>query len=165
MSKNNIISKVVEIENCNKDVLIKALYKPGIWEKCSPVKRIEVEFLSPNVFRSNIIDQVDIVNIPVEMSGELVMNNKGEEKNKGVLIEINVRNNKEVQALEGRVRIKELSPNKTKIGVFIDNLILNSNFMNILGKNAAELVLRNKLTGLLKNLEKFCQSNDLKELL
>ncbi|MBN1802280.1 MAG: hypothetical protein JW891_12285 [Candidatus Lokiarchaeota archaeon] len=165
MSKNNIISKVVEIENCSKDVFLKALFKPGIWEKCAPVKKIDIEFISPNVFRSNIVDQVDVVNIPVELTGELVMNDKGEEQNKGRLIELNVRNNKDVQALEGRLRIKALSPTKTKIGVYIDNLKVTNDFMNLLGKNAAELVLRNKLTALLRNLENYCKTSDLKQLL
>ncbi|MFX1275197.1 MAG: hypothetical protein ACFFBP_15080 [Promethearchaeota archaeon] len=165
MSKANIISKVMEIENCNKDVFLKALYKPGIWEKCSPVKKIEVEFIAPNVFKSDIVDEVNVVKVPIELKGELVMDDRGEVPNKGRLIEVNVRNNKDVKDLEGRVRIKELTPNKTKIGIFIDKFTLSSDFMNLIGKNAAELILRTKITGLLNNLEKYCKNNDLKNLL
>ena len=117
MPDANVISKVVEIDNCNKEEFVKALFKPGLWEKCSPVKKITVEFIAPNVFRSDIVDGVDIVKIPIELSGELVMDDKGEEPNKGRLIEFNVRNNKDVKELEGRVRIKALSSNKSKSAV------------------------------------------------
>ena len=109
MPDANVISKVVEINNCNKEEFIKALFKPGLWEKCSPVKKIAVEFIAPNVFRSEMVDEVDIIKIPIEMSGELVMDDKGEESNKGKLIEFNVRNNKDVKELEGRIRVKALS--------------------------------------------------------
>ena len=165
MSKNNIISKIMEIENCNKEELLEAMYKPGIWEKCSPVKRISVEFIAPNVFKSDIMDEVNVVKIPIELQGELVMDDKGEDQNKGRLIEINVRNNKDVKDLEGRVRVKSLGANKTKIGVFIDRFTLSSDFMNLIGKSASELILRTKITGLITNLQKFCKNNDLKTLL
>ncbi len=165
MSKANIISKVMEIENCNRDELLKAIYKPGIWEKVSPVKKIDVEFIAPNVFKNDIIDEVNIVKIPIEMKGELVMDDKGDDQDKGRLIEINVRNNKDVKDLEGRVRIKEIAPNKTKIGIFIDRFSLSSDFMNLIGKNAAELILRTKITSLLNNLQKYCKTNELKTLL
>ena len=165
MSKNNIISKIIEIDNCKKDEFLEAMYKPGIWEKCSPVKRISVEFIAPNVFRSDIMDEVNVVKVPIELQGELVMDDKGEEQNKGRLIEINVRNNKDVKDLEGRVRVKAIGANKTKIGVFIDKFTLSSDFMNLIGKSASELILRTKITGLLNNLQKFCKSNELKTLL
>ena len=165
MSKENVISKIAEINNCNMDVFMKALFKPGIWEKCSPVTKIKVEFLSPNVFKSEIVDEVDVIKIPIEMTGELMMNDKGDDPGKGRLIEINVRNNKEVKELEGRVRVKEMGPNKTKIGIFIDNFTLSGDFLNLIGKGASRLILRTKITGLLKNLEKYCNSNDLKDLL
>jgi len=165
MPDANVISKVVEIDNCNKEEFVKALFKPGLWEKCSPVKKITVEFIAPNVFRSDIVDGVDIVKIPIEMSGELVMDDKGEEPNKGRLIEFNVRNNKDVKVLEGRIRIKALSSNQSKIGVFIKRLTLSSDFINLIGKSAAELILRTKITALLKNVKNYCSSHDLKELI
>lgn len=165
MPDANVISKVVEIDNCNKEEFVKALFKPGLWEKCSPVKKITVEFIAPNVFRSEMVDEVDIVKIPIEMSGELVMDDKGEEPNKGRLIEFNVRNNKDVKVLEGRVRIKALSSNQSKIGVFIKRLTFNSDFINLIGKSAAELILRTKITALLQNVKKYCSSHDIKELI
>jgi len=166
MSKSdNIISKVLEIDNCKKEELLEALYKPGIWEKCSPVKKISVEFISPNVFKSDIVDEVNVVKIPIELQGELVMDDKGEDQNKGRLIKINVRNNKDVKDLEGRVRVKAIGTNKTKIGVFIDRFTLSSDFMNLIGKSASELILRTKITGLLNNLQKYCKANELKDLL
>jgi len=167
---SNIISKVLEIDNCNKDVFIEALYKPNIWEKAAPVKSMKVEFISPNVFRSEIIDEVkltvgNLLNIPIEMTGELVLLDEGEIPQKGRLIKFNVRNNKNIKELEGRIRIKDISLNKTKIGVFVDHFTFSSDFLNLIGKNAGELILRSKITDLLRNLEKFCKKNDLKELL
>jgi hypothetical protein len=165
MPDANVISKVVEIDNCNKEEFVKALFKPGLWEKCSPVKKITVEFIAPNVFRSDIVDGVDIVKIPIELSGELVMDDKGEEPNKGRLIEFNVRNNKDVKELEGRVRIKAISSNQSKIGVFITRFKLSNDFINLIGKNAAELIFRTKITALLQNVKNYCSSHDLKELI
>jgi len=165
MPDTNVISKVVEVNNCNKEEFIKALFNPGLWEKCSPVKKITVEFIAPNVFRSDILDEVDIVKIPIELSGELVMDDKGEEANKGRLIEFNVRNNKDVKELEGRLRVKSLSSNQSKIGVFVKQFKLSSDFLNLIGKNAAELILRTKITALLQNLKKYCSSSNLKELI
>jgi hypothetical protein len=165
MPDANVISKVVEVNNCNKEEFIKALFKPNLWEKCSPVKKITVEFIAPNVFRSDILDEVDIVKIPIELTGELVMDDKGEEHNKGRLIEFNVRNNKDVKELEGRLRVKALSSNQSKIGVFVKQFKLSSDFLNLIGKNAAELILRTKITALLQNLKKYCSSSNLKELI
>lgn len=164
MPEANLISKVVEINNCKKDDFVKAMFKPGIWETCSPVKKITVNFLAPNVFHSDILDEVDIIKIPIELSGELVMDDKGEVPNKGRLIEFNVRNNKDVRELEGRVRIKALAPDRSKIGVFINHFKLSSDFLNLIGSNAAELVLRTKITALLQNVKKFCTSHDLGSL-
>ena len=168
MSKK-LISKVVEIDNCNNELLLKALFKAGLWEAISPVTKIEVEFTSPNVFLSKITDEVgkvgELFKIPINMEGELVLTDKGEEPGKGSLIEFNVRNNKDVRDLEGRLRVKALSPNKTKVGVFIHNLVLNSDFLNLLGKGAAEMILRTKVTGMLRNLEKFCKDHKLTELI
>ncbi len=164
MPDANVISKIMEINNCNKDDFVKALFKPAIWENCSPVKKITVEFLAPNVFKSVIVDEINVVKIPIELTGELVMDDKGEEPNKGRLIEFNVRNNKDVKELEGRVRIKSLSSNQSKIGVFISRFELSSDFVNLIGKNAVELVFRTKITALLQNLKKYCSTHDLKEL-
>lgn len=166
----NIITKVVEINNCNGDTFAEAIYKEKLWEIISPVSKIEVEFISPNVFRSVIVDEVkltvgNLLNIPIEMTGEMVLLDKGEVPEKGRLIEFNVRNNKDVKKLEGRLRIKQISTNTVKIGVFIQILELSSDFINLIGKSAAELILRTKITGMLRNLEKYCQSNNLRDLL
>ena len=163
-----VISKVLEIDNCNSEFLLKALFKAALWEEISPVAKIEVEFTSPNVFFSKITDEVgkvgDIFKIPINMEGELVLIDKGEDPGKGNLIEFNVRNNKDVRALEGRLRVKSLAPDKTKVGVFIHTLTLSSDFLNLLGKGAAEMILRTKVTGMLRNLEKVCKDNSLEDL-
>jgi hypothetical protein len=158
-----LISKVVEV-NGDKDSLLDALYKPKLWETISPVKRIEVEFTAPNVFYSEIYDEVDLINIPIEMSGELVMEDQGEVPDKGRLIELNVRNNKDVEKLEARLRIKAIGPNKSKVGVFVHNFKLNNEFLNLVG-DASELILRRKLSEILRNLETFLKDNDVKELI
>ena len=81
----NIISKVVEIENCNKDLLIKAIYTPEFWITVNPAKKMDAKFTAPNVLYTKITDE--IVNIKVQMEGELVLQDKGEqEENKGHLI-------------------------------------------------------------------------------
>ncbi|MFX0029789.1 MAG: hypothetical protein ACFE8B_11305 [Candidatus Hermodarchaeota archaeon] len=159
----NIISKVVEIDNCNKDLLVKALYTAKFWETVNPSKRMEAKFIAPNVLYSKITDE--IVKIAVEMEGELVLQDEGEqEEGKGRLIELNVRNNKDVRELEGRIRIRALSPNKTKLGVFIKSFKLSSEFLSLIG-NVAELTLRNKITEMLRKLERWLRNNSLEDLL
>ncbi len=160
----NIISKVIELDNCNKELLIKALYTVKFWEIVNPAKKIDAKFIAPNVLYSKITDE--IVKIPVEMEGELVLQDEGEqEEGKGRLIELNVRNNKDVRELEGRLRIKALSDNKSKLGVFIKSFKLGSDFLNLIGKSAAEFTLRNKITEMLRNLERWVRNNSLKDLL
>ncbi len=159
----SIISKVVELDNCNKDLLIKALYTAKFWETVNPAKKMEAKFISPNVLYSKIKDE--IVNIPIEMEGELVLQDQGEqEEGKGRLIEINVRNNKYVRELEGRMRIKELSINRSKLGIFISNFRLDSDFLNLIGKNVSVLTLRNKITEMVRNLERWVKNNSLNDL-
>jgi hypothetical protein len=150
---SNLISKVVEVE-CPKEELLRVVYTPEIWQEISPVKRINIEFTAPNVFYSEIYDEVDLIKIPIEMSGELVMIDKGEVTGKGNLIELNVRNNKDVEKLEARLRIKSLGPNLSKVGVFIHTFKLTSDFLNLLG-GASDLILRNKLAAILRNLQKY----------
>ncbi|GAG04392.1 unnamed protein product, partial [marine sediment metagenome] len=120
--------------------------------------------VSPNVLYSKITDE--IVRIPVEMEGELVLQDQGEQEDgKGRLIEINVRNNKDIKELEGRLRIKELSTNRTKFGIFISSFKLNSDFINLIGKNVSELTLRNKITEMVRKLERWVKHNSLNDLL
>ena len=160
-----VISKVLEINNCPQDKLLEAIYKSKFWEELSPVNKIEVNFIAPNVFHSVIVDNIKVVNIPVEMEGELVLIDKGEpQKGKGRLIEFNVRNNKNVKKLDGNMRVKALSPTKSKVGVFVHHFILEDDFLKLFG-GAAELTLRTKITNMLRNLERFCKTKDLTEFL
>ena len=159
----NIITKVVELDNCNKDLLIKAFYTEKFWEIINPAKKIEAKFIAPNVLYTKITDE--IVKIQVEMEGELVLQDEGEqEEGKGRLIELNVRNNKDVRELEGRLRIRALSSNKVKLGVFIKSFKLGSDFLSLIG-NVAELTLRNKITKMLRKLEIWLRNNSLNDLL
>ncbi len=159
----SIISKVIELDNCNKDLLVKALYTAKFWEIVNPAKKMEAKFISPNVLYTKVID--DIVSIPIKMEGELVLQDLGEQQeDKGRLIEINVRNNKDVKELEGRLRIKELSTNQTKFGIFISSFKLNSDFINLIGKNVSELTLRNKITEMVRNLERWVNNHSLNDL-
>ena len=161
---DNIISKVVELDNCNKEILIKAIYKPEFWVMVNPAKSMQAEFTAPNVLYTKITDE--IINIKINMEGELVLQDKGEqEEGKGQLIEFNVRNNKDIRELEGRIRIKAISNNKSKIGVFINSFKLSSDFLNLIGRSAAELTLRTKITDMLRNLEKYVKSKSLDNLL
>jgi hypothetical protein len=155
------ISKVLEIENCNKDTLTKALYNSEFWITINPAKKMEAKFIAPNVLFTKVQDEINVVKVPIEMEGELVLTDKGEDGDKGNLIEINVRNNKDVRELEGRIRVKSLSKTKSKIGVFIENFKLSSDFLNLIG-GAADLTLQMKITEMLRNLEKYCKSSDLK---
>jgi len=158
------ISKVLEIENCNNETLIKSLYKSDFWIAIKPTKKMEAEFIAPNVLFTKVEDEINVVKVPIEMEGELVLNDKGEEEGKGRLIEFNVRNNKDVRELEGRLRIKALSNTKSKLGVFIENFKLSSDFLNLMG-GAADLTLQMKISDMLRNLEKYCKSNDLNNFL
>jgi len=153
----------VELDNCNKDLLIKALYTAKFWETVNPAKKMEAKFVSPNILYTKVTDE--IVNIPVEMEGELVLQDKGEqEESKGRLIEINVRNNKDIKELEGRLRIKEISTNRTKLGIFISDFKLSSDFLNLIGKNVSELTLRNKITVMVRNLKRWVKKHSLNDL-
>ncbi len=159
----SIISKVVELDNCNKDLLVKALYTAKFWETVNPAKKMEAKFISPNVLYTKVLD--DIVSIPIEMEGELVLQDLGEQQEgKGRLIEINVRNNKDVKELEGRLRIKEISTNRTKFGIFINSFKLSSDFINLIGRNVSELTLRSKITEMVRNLERWVKNNSLNDL-
>ena len=161
---DSIISKVLEINNCNKEDLLKAIYKPEFWEAINPCKEMEAKFTAPNVLHTAIMDEINVVKVPIKMEGELVFQDKGEEEDKGRLIELNVRNNNDVKELEARLRIKSLSPIKSKIGVFVQSLVLNSDFLNLIG-GTSELILRTKITDMVRNLEKLCKTRGLKEFL
>ena len=158
------ISKVLEVNNCNNEALVQALYKANFWEAINPAKKMDAEFTAPNVLYTKVYDEIDLVKIPIEMEGELVLSDKGEEPGKGQLIEFNVRNNKDVRELEGRIRIKSLSPTKSKLGVFIETFTLSSEFLNLLG-GGADLVLQRKISEMLRNIEKICKTKDLQDFL
>ncbi|MFW9948702.1 MAG: hypothetical protein ACFFKA_01080 [Candidatus Thorarchaeota archaeon] len=158
------ISKILEINNCNKELLTQALYSADFWEKITPTKTIYAKFIAPNVLYSKFTDEINIVKLKVEMEGELVLLDKGEEEGKGRVIEFNIRNSKEVRELEGRIRVKYLSSVKSKVGVFIENFALEDNFLKLIG-SAAEFILQTKITEFLRNLEKFCKSSNLKNFL
>jgi len=164
----NAISKVLEIDNCNKEILSQAIFKAEFWKKVSPVTHIEVDFISPNVFYSKITDDVKItgnlLKIPITMEGDLVLMDRGEE-DKGKLFEFNVRNNKDVKELDGNLRIKTINPMRTKVGIFIHNFELSSDFLNLIGKGAWEMILRTKITDLLRNVENYCKKNKLEDLI
>lgn len=158
------ISKVLEINNCNDNDLLKVLFVPEFWEEINPTKKMEANFTAPNVLHTKIYDEVDIIKIPIEMEGELVLSDKGQDPGKGYLIEFNVRNNKDVRELEGRIRIKPLSPNKSKVGVFVESFTLSSDFLRNLG-GVSDLILQNKISEMLRNIEKYCKTKDLKDFL
>ncbi len=158
------ISKVLEVNNCNSEKLFQALYTPAFWEAINPAKKMEAKFISPNVLHTKVYDEIDLVKIPIEMEGELILSDKGEDGAKGRLIEFNVRNNKDIRKLEGRIRLKPLSPTKSKIGVFIDTFSLTSEFLNLLG-GGADLILQRKISEMLRNIEKICKIKDLQDFL
>lgn len=158
------ISKVLEVNNCNNDILFQALYKAEFWEAINPAKKMDAEFTAPNVLYTKIYDEIDLIKIPIEMEGELLLSDKGEEEGKGRLIEFNVRNNKDIRELEGRIRIKSLSPIKSKLGVFVESFTLSSEFLNLLG-GGADLILQRKISEMLRNIEKICKIKDLQDFL
>jgi hypothetical protein len=154
------VTKIVEIDNCIDENLIKAIYNSEFWEAIAPTQKMEAKFIAPNVLYSKIYDKVNVINI--EMEGELVLSDLGVQEGKGTLIELNIRNNKDVKKLEGRLRIKALSPNKTKVGLFIDSIVFNSDFLNLFG-GAADLTLQMKITEMMRNLERLCKEGKLEE--
>ncbi|MHA1349671.1 MAG: hypothetical protein ACTSPZ_02410 [Promethearchaeota archaeon] len=158
------ISKVLEINNCNDNDLLKALYVAEFWEEINPSKKMEAKFTAPNVLHTKIYDEIDLIKIPIEMEGELVLSDKGQDPGKGRLIEFNVRNNKDIRELEGRIRIKPLSPNKSKVGVFVDTFTLSSDVLRSIA-GVGDLVLQNKISEMLRNIEKYCKTKDLKAFL
>jgi hypothetical protein len=158
------ISKVLEINNCNDNDLLKALYVAKFWEEINPSKKMEAKFTAPNVLHTKIYDEIDLIKIPIEMEGELVLSDKGQDPGKGHLIEFNVRNNKDIRELEGRMRIKPLSPNKSKVGVFVDTFTLSSDVLRSIA-GVGDLVLQNKISEMLRNIEKYCKTKDLKAFL
>jgi len=164
MVKLGKISKILEVNNCNDKKLFQALYKPEFWEAINPAKKMEAKFTAPNVLYTKIYDEIDVVKIPIEMEGELLLADKGEDEGKGRLIEFNVRNNKDIRELEGRLRIKPLSSTKSKLGVFVETFTLSSEFLNLLG-GGADLILQRKISEMLRNIEKYCKTKDLQDFL
>ncbi len=158
------ISKVLEIDNCNDSDLLKALYVAEFWEEINPAKKMEAKFTAPNVLHTKIYDEVDLIKIPIEMEGELILSDKGQDPGKGHLIEFNVRNNKDIRELEGRIRIKPLSPNKSKVGIFVEIFTLSSDVLRSLA-SVGDLVLQNKISEMLRKIEKYCKTKDLKDFL
>jgi len=158
------ISKVLEINNCNDNDLLKALYVAEFWEAINPAKKMEATFTAPNVLHTKIYDEVDLIKIPIEMEGELILSDKGQDPGKGHLIEFNVRNNKDIRELEGRIRIKPLSPTKSKVGVFVEIFTLSSDVLRSIA-GVGDLVLQNKISEMLRNIEKYCKAKDLKDFL
>jgi hypothetical protein len=158
------ISKVLEIDNCNDSDLLKALYVAEFWEEINPSKKMEAKFTAPNVLHTKIYDEVDLIKIPIEMEGELILSDKGQDPGKGHLIEFNVRNNKDIRELEGRIRIKPLSPNKSKVGVFVETFTLSSDVLRSIA-GVGDLVLQKKISEMLRNIEKYCKTKDLKDFL
>ncbi len=158
------ISKVLEINNCNDNDLLKALYVAEFWEEINPAKKMEATFTAPNVLHTKIYDEVDLIKIPIEMEGELVLSDKGQDPGKGHLIEFNVRNNKDIRELEGRIRIKPLSPTKSKVGVFVEIFTLSSDVLRSIA-GVSDLVLQSKISEMLRNIEKYCKVKDLKDFL
>ena len=158
------ITKVLEIDNCNKDILSQALFKADFWEAINPSKKMEAKFTAPNVLFTKIYDEIDVIHIPIEMEGELVLSDKGEIEGKGLLVEFNVRNNKDIKKLEGRMRFKALSPIKTKIGVFVESFTLSSDFLSLIG-SVADFTLQTKITEMMRNIAKYCKTKDLKDFL
>jgi len=158
------ITKVLEIENCKKEDLIRAIYVSEFWENITPAQKVEARFIAPNVLYNKIFDQVSVVNVPIELESEMVFSDKGEEAGKGRLIEINIRNNNEIKRMEGRLRIKALTPTKSKVGIFIDTLLFSNDFLSLLG-GAADMILQTKITEMMRNLQKLCQTKNLADFL
>ena len=158
------ISKVLEINNCNDNDLLKALYVAEFWEEINPSKKMEATFTAPNVLHTKIYDEVDLIKIPIEMEGELILSDKGQDPGKGHLIEFNVRNNKDIRELEGRIRIKPLSPTKSKVGIFVEIFTLSSDVLRSIA-GVSDLVLQSKISEMLRNIEKYCKAKDLKDFL
>ena len=154
------ITKVLEIENCKKEDLLKAIYDSEFWENIVPAQKIEAKFIAPNVLYNKIFDQVSVVKVPIELESEMVFSDKGEQAGKGRLIEINIRNNNEIKNMEGRIRIKALTPTKSKVGIFIDTLTFSSDFLSLLG-GAADMILQTKITEMMRNLQKLCKTKNL----
>lgn len=158
------ITKVLEIENCKKEDLIRAIYVSEFWENITPAQKVEARFIAPNVLYNKIFDQVSVVNVPIELESEMVFSDKGEEAGKGRLIEINIRNNNEIKRMEGRLRIKALTPTKSKVGIFIDTLLFSNDFLSLLG-GAADMILQTKITEMMRNLQKLCKTKNLADFL
>ena len=135
------ISKVLEIDNCKKEDLIEAIYKPEFWKEITPAQKVEAKFIAPNVLYNKIYDQISLIKVPIELESEMVLSDKGEQAGKGRLIEINIRNNDEIKNMEGRLRIKALTSTKSKVGIFIDELSFSNDFLSLLG-GAADMILQ-----------------------
>jgi hypothetical protein len=155
------ISKVLEIENCKKEDLIEAIYKPEFWKEITPVQKVEAKLIAPNVLYNKIYDQISLIKVPIELESEMVLSDKGEQAGKGRLIEINIRNNDEIKNMEGRLRIKALTSTKSKVGIFIDELSFSNDFLSLLG-GTADMILQTKITEMMRNLQKLCKIKDLR---
>jgi hypothetical protein len=84
----------------------------------------------------------DNVPVPVTVEGDIEF----VEEEEGVLSFRLLRENfHQINSLFGRVRFREESPKKTKVGVFIEELNFSSGFLNLMGKTSAIVEAKTRL--------------------
>ncbi|HMF32809.1 MAG TPA: hypothetical protein VKK79_15400 [Candidatus Lokiarchaeia archaeon] len=114
---------VIDLEKC--------IHAPHFWGKFVPAKEATADFTSETNMHFVASDNVPV---PVTVEGDIEFVEEGD----GLLNFRLVRENfHQVTSLFGRIRYREETPNKTKVGIFVEELTFSSGFLNLLGKTAA----------------------------
>jgi hypothetical protein len=131
MSQKKNLFAVVEYFNISVQDLEKCIDAPHFWGQFVPAREATVEFTTKTNMHFVIKENIPV---PVTLEGDIEYVDEGN----GVINFRLLRENfHQVERLFGRIRYREESPGKTKVGVFVEEMKLSNSFVNLLGQTAA----------------------------
>jgi hypothetical protein len=131
---------VKDLESC--------IHASNFWGKFIPAREATADFTSDTVMHFVASDNVPV---PVTVEGDLEF----VEEEEGVLRFRLLRENfHQINSLFGRLRYREESSKKTKVGIFVEELNFSSGFLNLIGKTTAVVEAKTRLK---KAFQKFAE--------
>jgi hypothetical protein len=139
MSQKKNLFAVVEYFNISVQDLEKCIDAPHFWGQFVPAREATVEFTTKTNMHFVIKENIPV---PVTLEGDIEYVDEGN----GVINFRLLRENfHQVERLFGRIRYREESPGKTKVGVFVEEMKLSNAFVNLLGQTAAIVEAKSRL--------------------
>jgi len=140
MSQKKNLFAVVEFFPISVQDLENCIYTPHFWGEYVPAHEATAEFTTKTNMHFVIKENVPL---PITMEGDVEYLDEGN----GVIHFRLLRENfHQVETLFGRIRYREEAPGKTKVGVFVEEMKLSNAFANLLGKTAAVVEAKTRLT-------------------